>query len=78
VVACHAITVANYPFTWCSVVINVISNSCFGSVICYIGKFYIEDIVFNCHFELFGENCMKIITTGQIFILNYKLSSFSK
>jgi hypothetical protein len=43
-VACHAITVTNYCFTWCSVVINVIRNICFGSIICYIGKFYYEDI----------------------------------
>jgi hypothetical protein len=28
------------------------------------------------YFELRGENCMKIMTTGQIFILNYELSSF--
>jgi hypothetical protein len=27
---------------------------------------------------LFGENCMKIITTGQIFLSNYELSRFSK
>jgi hypothetical protein len=30
------------------------------------------------YFELFGENCMKIITTGQFFLTNYKLSSFLK
>jgi hypothetical protein len=35
----HAVTVTNYRFKWCSVVINVIFNTCFGSVICYIGKF---------------------------------------
>jgi hypothetical protein len=27
-----------------SVVINVIFNTCFGSTICYIGKFYFKDI----------------------------------
>jgi hypothetical protein len=30
------------------------------------------------YFKLFRENCMKIITTGQIFILNYELSRFLK
>jgi hypothetical protein len=29
-------------------------------------------------FKLFAENCMKMITTGQIFHLNYELSGFSK
>jgi len=43
-------------------------------MICYMGKFYFEDFL-NCHFELFGEKCMKIITTGQIFLSNYQ--SFS-
>jgi hypothetical protein len=32
----------------------------------------------DCHFELSGKNYMKIITTGQIFILNYNLSRISK
>jgi hypothetical protein len=26
-IVCHAITVANYHFAWCSVVINVMSNA---------------------------------------------------
>jgi hypothetical protein len=30
------------------------------------------------YFELFVENCMEIITTGQIFLSNYELSGFSK
>jgi hypothetical protein len=30
------------------------------------------------YFELFGDKCMKIITTGQIFLSNYELSRFSK
>jgi hypothetical protein len=30
------------------------------------------------YFELYGENCMKIITTGQIFLLDYELARFSK
>jgi hypothetical protein len=57
----------------CRVQINVIFNACFGSIICYIGKFYFEDVFLNCHFVLFGENCMKSITTGEIFlsIMNY-------
>jgi hypothetical protein len=43
-VACNTITVANYHLMWCSVVINMIFNTCFGSVICYIGKFYFKHI----------------------------------
>jgi hypothetical protein len=47
--------------------------SCFGRIICYTGKFNFKDISLNCHFELFGENCMKIITTRQFFfwIMNH-------
>jgi hypothetical protein len=30
------------------------------------------------YFELPGVNCMKMITTGQIFLLNYELSVFFK
>jgi hypothetical protein len=56
----------------------MISDICFGSIICYIGKFCFEDFLLNCHFELFGENCMKIITAGQIFLLSYELLRFSK
>jgi hypothetical protein len=63
-------------FTCYSVVTNVIFNTCFGSIICHIGKFNFKDNVLNFHFELFRENCMKIITTGQIFLSNYKLSMF--
>jgi hypothetical protein len=74
-VTCQVITVKNYHFTWCSVVKNVIFNTCFSSTICYVGIFYFEDF-FNCHLELFGENCMKILTTGQIFLLSYKWSGF--
>jgi hypothetical protein len=42
-----------------------------------IGKFYFEGIFLNCHSELFGENSMKMITKGQICLLNYKLATFS-
>jgi hypothetical protein len=72
-VSCHTITVTNYHFMWCSIVINVIFSTCFGSIICYIGKFYFEDFL-NCNFKLFGEKCMEIITTGLIFfcIMNYQ------
>jgi hypothetical protein len=28
--------------------------------------------ILNCHFKLFGENYMKIITTGQTFLSNYE------
>jgi hypothetical protein len=37
VVACLSITITNDCFTCCSVVIDVIFNTCFGTVICYIG-----------------------------------------
>jgi hypothetical protein len=63
-VACHTITVTDYRFTWCSVVMNVIFNTCFVSVIYHIGKYCFKDFL-NCHFELFMENCMKVIITGQ-------------
>jgi hypothetical protein len=55
------------------VVINVIFNTCFGNIILHISKFYFKDFL-TCNFELFGENFMKIITTGQIFlqITNYQ------
>jgi hypothetical protein len=73
-VTCHTITVTNYRLTWCGVVINVIFNTCFSSIICYIGKFYFVDFL-NCHFELYGENFTKIITIGH---LSFELSMFSK
>jgi hypothetical protein len=41
-VTCHATTVTNCHFMWCSVVINVICNTYFSSISCYIGKFYFE------------------------------------
>jgi hypothetical protein len=77
-VTCDAFTLTNYKFTWCSEVISIIFNSCFGSISCYVGKFHFEDLFLNCHFKLFGDNCMKIIITGHIFLLNYELSRFSK
>jgi hypothetical protein len=30
------------------------------------------------YFKLFGENCVRIITTGQSFLSTYKLLRFSK
>jgi hypothetical protein len=63
---------------WCSVMIKVILNTCFHNITFYIGKSYIEDIVLNCHSELFGENYMKLIITGHIFLSNYDLSRFLK
>jgi hypothetical protein len=44
VVVCHAITVTNYYYIWCSVMINEIFSTCFGSIICFIGKFYFKNI----------------------------------
>jgi hypothetical protein len=75
VVTCHTIIVTNYCFTWCSAKGDF--DTCFGSIISYMGKFYFEDFL-NCYFELFGENYMKIISTGQVFLLNYDLSRFLK
>jgi hypothetical protein len=74
--SCHRCRIL--PFMWCSVVVIVIFNTCFSSIVCYIGKFYFEDITLNCRFKLFGDNCMKIITKGQISLSNYELSRFSK
>jgi hypothetical protein len=48
-----------------SVVINVIFNICYGSIMSH------RHILFkflNCLFELFGENYVRIFTTGQIFL----------
>jgi hypothetical protein len=44
-VTCHAITVAYYHFTWCSVVANTIFSTCFGTIICYTDKFYLENFL---------------------------------
>jgi hypothetical protein len=74
-VACHTITVTNYRFMWCSVVINV--NLFWRSIVCYGGKFYFEDFL-NSHFELFEENCMKIVSIGKIYLMDYELSRFLK
>jgi hypothetical protein len=48
-VTSHAITVIDYCFTWCSVVINVIFNTCYSSIVCHIGKFYFRFffVIFN-------------------------------
>jgi hypothetical protein len=40
-------------------------------------KFYFKDFV-TWHLELYGEKCMKIVTTGQNFLSNYKLLVFLK
>jgi hypothetical protein len=52
----------------------MIFNTCFGSFICPIGNFNIKDFL-NCNFKLFGDNCTKIIITGQIIfqIMNYQV-----
>jgi hypothetical protein len=44
--------VTNYSFTWCSVATNVIFNTCFGNIICYIGKFYFENIFLKLSFPI--------------------------
>jgi hypothetical protein len=74
---CEAIAVKSYCCTRGSAEIKAIFNNCCGTVVFHIGKFYFK-VLFNCNFELFEENCMKIITTGQIFLSNYKLSRFPK
>jgi hypothetical protein len=71
----HIITVTNYHFTWCTVVINVIFNTCFRIVICYICKFYFKDFL-HCNFELFSKKCMKIDITGHIFLLTTNYQGF--
>jgi hypothetical protein len=38
----HAITFRNYLFMWWSAVVKVMFNTCFSSVMYYIGKFYFE------------------------------------
>jgi hypothetical protein len=63
----------------CNVVIKVIFNTPFSSVICYRGKFYFEDIFYIFNFILLsGENYLKSNTTGCIFLSNYSLSRFLK
>jgi hypothetical protein len=78
-VACHSITVTNYRFTWCTVVINVMFNTV--KPLSIISKRTAE-INNECgevtYFKLFEENCMKIITTGQISFSNYELLRFFK
>jgi hypothetical protein len=57
-----------------SVVINVICNTCFGSIFVIYANFVLN-IFENNYFELFGR---AVITTGLVFLLNYVLSKFSK
>jgi hypothetical protein len=47
----------NYHSTWCSVVINVIYNTCFGSrdIVCYIGNFHFEHFFFKLSFQIMWE-----------------------
>jgi hypothetical protein len=54
-------------------VINVNFNTCFGSIILH-RQILFKRFFSNCHFKLFGENCTKIITIGQIIfrITNYQ------
>jgi hypothetical protein len=66
-VACHAITVTNYRFTWCSVVINVTFNTVKPLSVSEGSAKKNNKRGKVIYFELFGENCMKIITTGQTF-----------
>jgi hypothetical protein len=66
----------HHCFLWCVMKV-VIFNTCFGSIIWYMVKLYFEDFS-NCHFELFEEHCMEIITIGQIFLSNYNLLRFKK
>jgi hypothetical protein len=76
-VACYAITVTNYCFTWYSVVINVMFNTV--KPLSIITQRTLENKRMrgndSCgkvtYFKLFGENSRKIITTRQIFLSNY-------
>jgi hypothetical protein len=80
VVACHAISVTIYHLTWCSVVINVIFNAVKPLSIISEGtaknKQWLQEND-SCgqvtYFKLCGENCFKIITTGQVFLTNCDL-----
>jgi hypothetical protein len=56
---------------WCNVVTNMIFNTCFGSIICYLGKFYFS-VFLNCYFKLFGEKWLKIITGLFLYINKYE------
>jgi hypothetical protein len=78
-------SLSNYHFMWCSVVINVIINTAKPlSIVSERTAKNKRQMWENdrgrkvIYLELFGENCMQIITKGQIFLLNYKLSRFSK
>jgi hypothetical protein len=72
-VTCHAITVTNYRSTWFSVKINAIFNT-FGSLIGYIGKFYLKDIFLNHNFEFLGRTVEKLSLQDTFFfqIINYQ------
>jgi hypothetical protein len=73
-ITCHAITVTNYHFTWCSAMINVMFNTVKPLSIVSERTVKIDDergITTDAgvtYFKLFGENCMEIIIAGQIFI----------
>jgi hypothetical protein len=69
--------VTSYCFTWCSVMINAFLMVVLA-VSFVTGKFYFKDIVLNCNFDLFGENCLKNVTIQQIFLSSYELSRFLK
>jgi hypothetical protein len=73
-IACHAITVTNYRITWCIVVINVMFNTVKTLSIIFEGNAKNKQMREGIYFELFRENYVKIISTGQIFfqITNYQ------
>jgi hypothetical protein len=77
-IACDAITVKNYHFMWCSLVINVMFNT--QKLLSIISERIAENkrmrendrcMKVIC-IKLFRKNCMKIITIGQIFLSNYE------
>jgi hypothetical protein len=65
--------VTNYHFAWCSVVINVIFNTCFGSTNCHKGKSYFRDLLVMI-LNLVGGNCMRLLLQDRFFfqIMNYE------
>jgi hypothetical protein len=76
--------VTHYRFTWFSVVINLDFNTVKPLAIVSEGSAINKRMRKNdscgkvIYLELFGENCMKVINTGQIFLINYELSRFLK
>jgi hypothetical protein len=57
-IACHTITVTNYNFTWCSVVMNVMFNT-------------VKSLSFLKGPLKINDECRKMIDAGKLFVSNY-------